>query len=891
MTSPQATTWGAGRFELRPAERQLFVDGRPAKLGARAFDVLQALIERHERMVSKDELMGLVWPSLVVEENNLQVHISALRKLLGPQAIATIPGRGYQFTLLFDSAPEAAGLAQQMVEPRRAPQLGLGPPTDLARPEQVSPLQHPGIAVDFPPLTSPATHPNNLPRQLTSFIGRKKEIAAIEALLARTRLLTLIGSGGCGKTRLSLQVAANSFEQFPDGAWFMELAPLADSSLVPQTVATALGVKEEPGKQLTQTLSEHLKHKRLLLLVDNCEHLLDACAKVADTLVRQCPGLKILASSRQALGTAGEQTYRVPSLSLPDRNVVPTPQALSQYESVRLFIDRALLVRADFQLTDNNAPALASLCRHLDGIPLAIELAAARVRSLSVEEIDCKLDQRFRLLTGGPRMALPRHQTLLSLIDWSYDLLHEPEKLLLQRLSVFAGGWTLPAAEEVCAGQGVADWEILDLLTMLCDKSLVVAEQLEGHSRYRLLETVRQYAREKLVESAGEAAVLNRHSNYFLALVEETEPELDGTEQAEWLRRLEEEHENLLASLESCLADAGSRGGLRLCGALGDFWVMQGHLSEGREWYERVLSKAGNEERTPERAKVLNAAGALALYQGDFPAAREWYEESLAIARQLGDRRGIAAALSGLGLLALSLGDFSSAQTQNEESLAIARELGDRRGVAASFGNLGAVALSQGDFLAAQPLLDESLSFARKFGDRWNMGLILYRLGLVAGFRGDYPAARMLLQESLAIRREFGDRGGAAGALSGLGMVAYDQGDHLASGALYRESLVMRRALGDRSAIAISLEGMAEVVAALGGAIRAARIWGATERLRTDIGAPLRPAWRRHCDRSVAAARTALGDDGAFDRAWQEGRALTLEQAMDLALDATGEQR
>ena len=845
-----------GRCVIRPAQREVLLGGESAKLGARAFDLLVVLVERRDRVTSKDELLDLVWPGLIVEENNLQVHISALRKLLGANAIATIPGRGYQFTLLADNAVRPAGEPAQ--RERRT-------------------------FVADQSLSVPPVYPNNLPRQLTSFIGRASEIAAIDALLVRTRLLTLIGSGGCGKTRLALQAAANSVEQFVDGAWFLELAPLTEPGLMLQAVASAFALKEEPGKPLDRILTEHLRHKRLPLLVDNCEHLLDACARVIDLLLRQCPGLKILASSRQALGTAGEQTYRVPSLSLPDRNVAQSPQSLSQYESVQLFVDRALMVRADFELTHDNAAAVTSLCWQLDGIPLAIELAAARLGLLSVTEIERKLDHRFRLLTGGSRTALPRHQTLLSLIDWSYDLLNESEKLLLQRLSVFAGGWTLAAAETVCAGEGLPDWEVFDVLTLLCDKSLVVVEQMEQSSRFRLLETVRQYAREKREQSADDASIRTRHSRYFLALAERAESKLNAAEQNESLLRLEAEHENLLASLDWSLTAASSQDVLRLCGALGDFWMMQGRLSEGREWCERVFRNLGAQEPTPERAKALNAAGALALYQGDFAAARDLHETALSIAQQLADQQGITAALSGMGLLALSLGDFSAAQTRNEASLAVAQQIGERRGVATALGNLGAVALSQGDYPAAKALLDRSLAYAREMGDRWNAALILYRLGLVACFSGDCPAARTLLEESLAIRREFSDRGGAARALSGLGMVAYDQGDYVSSLALYRESLAIQRTLSDRSVIAISLEGLAEAIAALGDVLRAARIWGAMEKLRADIGSPLRPAWRRHCDQSVAAARAAQSDDVAFERAWQEGRALSFEQALALA--------
>ena len=591
--------------------------------------------------------------------------------------------------------------------------------------------------------------------------------------------------------------------------------------------------------------------------------------------------------SREALGIPGERTYRVPSLSVPDRQQAQTLQTLPTYESVRLFIDRALAVRADFQVTNQNAPALASVCCHLDGIPLAIELAAARVRSLAVEEIDARLDERFRLLTGGSQTALPRQQTLRALIDWSYDLLHGPEKVLLQRLSVFVGGWTLEAAEAVCRGEGIAERVVLDLLTSLADKSLVIAEQKDGRSRYRLLETVRQYAQESLVESGGVEAVRERHRDYFLALAEAAEPKLDGADQAEWLKRLEEEHDNLRSALDWSLVEAGSGGGLRLCGALQKFWWTRGHFSEGRDWCVRVLGKTGSEERTRERAKALNAAGALAYLQGDYPAARGLFDESLAVARQLGDRGSAARSLNRLGSVAYSQGSYGSARALFEECLAIMRELGDRNGMDASLTNMGHVAVEQGNYPAAGALHEESLAIARELGDRGSMAATLNSLGHVAFNQGDFAVARALHEESLAIGRELGDRPGIARSLDSLGYEACDQGHYYDAGAVHREGLLIRRELGDRRGIASSLEGLAAVVAALGTFLRAARIWGAAERLREEIGSRLAPsAWPRH-DRHVTAARGALGNDVAFDQAWQEGRVLTLEQAIELALAET----
>ena len=715
---------------------------------------------------------------------------------------------------------------------------------DLARPEQIFQVLHRALRESFPALRALEATPNNLPQQATRFIWREKELAELNRLLASSRLLTLTGTGGCGKTRLSLQAAAESLERYPDGAWLVELAPLSDPGLLPQTVATVLGLKEEPGKPVSQTLVEYLKDKRILLLLDNCEHLLNGCAKLADTLLRQCPRLTILASSREALGIEGEQAYRVPSLSLPDPKQAHTPASVAPFEAVQLFTDRALLARSDFQVTQQNAATLVSICHRLDGIPLAIELAAARVRSLSIEEIDRKLDQRFLILTGGSRTALPRQQTLRSLIDWSYDLLNDRERRLLRGLAVFAGGWTLEAAEEVCAGDSVQDPDVLDLLTSLCDKSLVMVEQDNRSTRYRLLETVRQYARERLLESGSGAALRQRHRDYYLALAEEADPKLVGTEQAAWLRRFEEEHDNLRSALEWTHARSESVEGLRFCGALQRFWRTRGHLSEGREWCARALGHAGGEELTPVRAKALSAAGLLAYWLGDYPAARALHEECLAIWRQLGDQWGASASLNNLGMVARSQGDNASARTLYEDSLAIKRELGDQWGVGASLNNLGNLAADQGDF----------------------------------------PASRPLHEESLAIWRKLGDRGSIATALENLGHVAYEQGDLASARALHVESLTMRRQLGDKLGMVVSLEMLAAVAGLLGAPQRAARIWGVTERLRAEIGSPLQPKDRSRHDQHVAAVRAASSDSAAFDRAWQEGGVLTVEQAMELAL-------
>ena len=690
---------------------------------------------------------------------------------------------------------------------------------------------------------------NNLPEHVASFVGRTSELDELLQRLSQARLLTLYGSGGVGKTRLVLQLARTVLGEFPDGGWLAELAPLADPKLVPQTVATALGVKEVPGRPITQTLAEHLKDRQALLLLDNCEHLLDACAQLAEALLRACPQVKMLASSREALGIGGEQVFRVPSLALPDADRKATPESIVQSEAVQLFVDRAALVRPDFRLTDRNAPSIASICRRLDGIPLAIELAAARMRSLSAEEINRRLDQRFLLLTGGSRTALPRQQTLRSLIDWSYDLLQEPERLALQRLSVFAEGWTEAAAAQVCAGDGVQPHEVPDLLASLCDKSLVLAEERDDHTRYRLLETVRQYARERLLEQMGAEAVRGRHLECYLQHAEQAAAGLQGAEQTHWLRDLEEEHDNLRAALEWSLVastPAAATSGLRLCAALQRFWLMRGHLSEGRACCASILQMTAAEAPTRERADALNAAGVLAYHQHDHAAAREQHTQSLAVRRALGDRRGAAISLNNLGMLAADRGDLAAARVLHEESLAIARELGNRNGIARSLGNLGMVALDQEDLVSARILFEDSLAMLRQLNDQDGIAIGLHLLGDVARKAGDLESARTC----------------------------------------FAESLMILRGLGHKVRIVYSLDELAAVAGALGSAPAAARLWGATERLREEMGSPAgsgAPA----ADARVAAARAALQDDAAFDLAWREGRGWPLEKAIAYALAPT----
>jgi predicted ATPase/Tfp pilus assembly protein PilF len=733
-------------------------------------------------------------------------------------------------SLIGDSLPESVSLLDRGNHKLR----------DLQQAEHVFQLCHPKLIADFPALRSLSTN-NNLPQQVTSFIGRENELAEVKALLRKTRLLTLIGSGGSGKTRLAIQVAADVLEHFSDGTWLVELASIRDPGLVAQTVAGLFGVKEISGTPILTTLVEHLKDQKQLLILDNCEHVLAACAVLADTILRQCPHVVILASSREGMGILGERTYRVPSLSLPDPKVAQTPQRLMGFESVRLFVERAQFHQSSFEVTQSNAAALASVCHRLDGIPLAIELAAARVRSLSVEEVNQKLDQRFRLLTGGSRTALPRQQTLRSLIDWSYDLLTENEKALLCRLSVFSGGWSLESAERVCSGELVEDEEILDLLTSLVDKSLVVTEEINGATRYRLSETVRQYARDRLLENTPEESLRARHLAHFMTLAEEAEPQLQGTDQKTWLTTLEIEHDNFRAALSfACETSPDTQSGLRLCGALYRFWLVRGYFGEGRTWCWSALGC--DQAPTSARAKALNGAGLLANVQGDVVFARSLFEESLTIRRALDDPPGIANSL----------------------------------------GNLGLISFEQGDFAASRALFEESLALRRTLKDQWGIGGLLSNLGIVTYYQGDFVASRALFEESLVLRRTLGDRHGIANALGNLGNLAFEQKDLLTARSLHQESLSVSHEIGDQVGIANALECLAGVASAEARPIVSVHLGSAAAALREKLGIPIAPTYQKQSDAWKQAACETLGT-ASFDAAWADGSALDLDAAIALA--------
>lgn len=788
---------------------------------------------------------------------------------------------------------------------------------DLQEPEALYQLVHPELAVAFPPPRSLDSIPNNLPLQLTSFIGRERELADVRRLFSTTRLLTLTGPGGCGKTRLALQAAAELVDEFPDGVWFVELAALTDDVLVTQAVAPTVGVREESGRPLALTLADAVRSRRLLLVLDNCEHLIDASARLTEALLLASPGLRVLTTSREPLGISGESTYRVPSLAMPDPTRTIVLRDLSHAEATRLFIERAATHQPGFKLTDADASAVAEICRALDGLPLAIELAAARVSVLPIGEIAARLDRRFSLLTGGRRTADRRQQTLRATLDWSHDLLDERERILFRRLGAFSGGFTLEAAEQVCAN-GLPPDAILDLLGSLINKSLVVPAEEAGSVRYRMLETVRAYAIEKLHADDDTADVRSRHRAWFVTLAERSEPRL-SVRDVFTLNRLESDHDNLRAAFDNALTSNDAETALRIAISVSLLWVVRGYWTEGRQRLEAALAAA------PMIAIRLHAAGLywlgiLAMYQGDYDHAHIYAEAALALRRDLDDPIGVARSLITLGNLAYQRGHYAPAQQFHEQSLALARQTGARVVEAGALLNLGIVADHRGDYQQAGELCQEALCLFRDLGDRYGLAATLSMLGTLASDQGRYEEAEPLLEEALAIQRELRDRRGTAASLSHLGRIARERGQPARAHELYEESLVMARDTGNRSRIAMLLislgriawqqadsadaaarfkEGL-QLCLSIGDRIGTAQamegvaavaadqdlsvmLLAAAASVRNSLHAPLAPSDRRAYDSLIQELKAHLGET-RFERAWNRGSATPTEEVAQLAL-------
>jgi predicted ATPase/class 3 adenylate cyclase/DNA-binding CsgD family transcriptional regulator len=812
---------------------------------------------------------------------------------------------------------------------------------DLQHPSHLFQLVIADLPADFPPLQTLDSHPNNLPIQPTALIGREKEVAAVERLLGREdiRLVTLTGPGGIGKTRLGLQVAAELADRFPNGVYFVNLAPLSDPEFVVPTIAQALAVKEIAGQSLLDQLKAWLREKQLLILLDNFEQVVGAAGQVA-SLLAACANLKMVVTSRMTLRVQAEHEFAVPPLALPDPKHLPDLGTLSQYEAVALFLQRAQAVKPEFQVTDAGAPAIAEICIRLDGLPLAIELAAARIKLLPPQALLARLGQRLEVLTSGARDAPVRQQSLRNTIAWSYELLHAEEQRLFRRLSVFCCGCTLEAIEAVCAALDKSNGteRVLDGVASLIDKSLLQQpEQERDEPRILMLETIREYGLEVLAASGEMGITRQAHATYYLRLSQEAEPELDGPQQAMWLEQLEQEHDNLRTALSWWL-EQGETGqsmemALRLGAALEQFWMIRGHYSEGRIFLERAL--AGREGVAKAvQAKALGTAAWLAINQGDTdrgevlceeslslwqdlgdttgialslqrlavaawvrnnPAvARSLMEEALARWKEVGDKRHVAWVLTWLAYMASQQGEYARALALCEESLVIYRELESKIGIAGSLGRLTEVlSLSQSDPARVRSLLEEALALSREVGDKLGIAHGQRFAGQLALSQGDTTMARSLIEEALALFREIGNREGMALSLSLLARVETGQGNRAAARTLYEESLTMAsKGMGDKGALASSLEGLASLVAAQGELVRAARFWGAAEGLRETIGTPIPPVERTGYERTVASACAQLGKK-AFAAAWAEGRTMSPEQVLatqgQVALPTPGE--
>lgn len=696
------------------------------------------------------------------------------------------------------------------------------------------------------PSQTSGSHLQGFPQHGSSFIGRGRDLSECKRMLRKTGLLTLSGPGGVGKTRLAIRLAQSLVVEHPGGVWFVDLAPLVEGSRVAQVLASVLGVRDERRKRLVESLIARLRGRGGLIVLDNCEHVLEASADLAARIHRDCPQVRIVTTSRERLGIPDETVYQVPPLSVPRRTGRQSADSVAPHEAVRLFSDRAALVRSDFVVTDQNASGVAEICRNLEGIPLAIEIAAARMKALSVEEIRARLDDQFRLLTTASRFAPSRHQSLRATIQWSYELLPAEERSLFRHLGVFARGWDLEAVTKVCARTG-EDFRILDLLTRLIDKSLVMVERSgDQMTRYRFLDTVRQFAVDAL-EKAGESeAIRRRHFAYFLSTAQKAEEKLTGSEQAEWLERLETDHENIIAAIEwSSKTPDLQEAALDMAGAIWRFWYSRGYFGLGRKILEKVIARRGSAAACPSRGRALRGLGVLAYYQGDYRSSGVHLQESLGICTSLGDKVGMARAINALGGIALDTAEYDEASDLYHRSLAISRELGDRGGQAVALGNLAAI----------------------------------------AKYRGDDAAARPLYEQSLALMREIGDRGNTANLLFDIGALLTRIGETEAACERFTECLGLIRVLQEKRSGAYALEGTCDLLAKLGHKEDAARLCGAAAALRQLIEAPLTPNESGEHDTRLERIRGDLGDE-QFGLEWGRGSAMSFETAIDHGLDS-----
>ena len=803
-------TYRFGDFEVDTAACELRRGGRRIPLTRQPMDCLILLLERRQELVSREEIAKRLWDKDVFTDSDAGIHTAILRirQAFGdsratPQYVETVPGRGYRFIAAVE-------------------------------------------VVALPSPKAPSATLHNLPAELTSFVGRRKELQELPSVVASSPLLTLVGAGGVGKTRLALRLAASLVNEFPDGVWLVDLTLLSVPGLIPQAIASVLGIREGPGHSVRDTLVDNLRQRSLLLVLDNCEHLIAACAELVQTLLHASPRLRIVATSREALNVQGETICRVPSLSLPDLPASVSLEALIEHDATRLFVERASSVDAGFAPTPDNANAIASICRRLDGIPLAIELAAARITVLSPQQIEGRLQDRFRLLATGSRTAIERHRTLEAVVDWSYELLSDAERQLLTRLSVFPASWTLEAAEHICGAEGLDRTDVLDLLSRLLAKSLVVVDgEPRGERRYRFLETVRQYALQRLVR-AGEAERLrDRHCDYFFDEFRDARPILCGHDQLALLRRLHVEQENIRAALEWALTSpALAEKGVELAGALFWFWTKRSQFEEGSLWLERALA-AGARAAPSLRARAL--LGLANIYYFRRIESGALVAEALSLGRQAGDAWAVSFALFIQSLTALERGEHDQAVT----CALAAQEAADAGGGAVEQSGpllwvLGQVAGSNGDHDRAQQLYDESIDVSRRAGETWGLGIMLLAAAASRMMRDDHGQAYAHASEALSLFQE----------------------------------------LEDPRGIAWSFEVFADLMANAGQADTAAHLWSASEGMLEGMGASLPPNIKLVRGRYIDRVKESLGS-ARYEAASAEGRSMPLARALTLARGET----
>jgi predicted ATPase/class 3 adenylate cyclase/DNA-binding CsgD family transcriptional regulator len=765
---------------------------------------------------------------------------------------------------------------------------------DLERPEHIWQLMHPELPADFPPLSIERLSNHNLERQLSSFVGREQAVDDLRHVLVSARLVTLTGPGGIGKTRLALAVADAVLADYSDGVWVVELARLSDPALVPVAMATTLGVRESQ-RPLNDQLTEVLRSRAMLLVLDNCEHVIGACAELCQRILQTCRHLQILATSREPLGVMGETIWRVPGLAFPAVGAADAFPEQPETEAMRLFSERAVAVVPSFRMSNHTA-AVADVCRQLDGIPLAIELAAARIAALSPEQIAERVGDRFRLLVSGSRTAPRRQQTLRATMDWSYDLLTEPERTLFNRLSVFAGGCTLEAAEVVCADaeqhKQIDGQDVLDLLARLVNRSLVVAESIGSGARYRMLETLRQYAAERLRETAEETEVRKRQLDWCTSFAESALPALVGPQQAIWLARLEREHDNFRSALSWArgnMQDAEPM--IRLTGALYPLWWHHDHLTEGREWLAQALDRdpdptTSSVSRRHARVRVLLGAGALARSQSDYRTADTLLTAAVSLARELDDTAAVADGLFWLGSNAYFLADIQRAQSASDESLTLWRKLRNPVGMSHALGTLARIAWAGGDEHKARDLLQERIGCAREAGDIRSIAAVSVDLGILAFQHGDTDNARELLESSYRSFQELDAPAMIAWVLRNLATVSGDQGDVVKAERLYGESMTLFQRVGATWGMAECLEGAARLALATGEPEHAVRLFACAAEVRENIGLPLTGRIAAWFEGAFERLRCTLGAT-RFEAEWQAGRTLSLDDAVSLVLPTT----